>query len=167
VTGFEGLNQTRPANGIVPSDQLRLNMSTPVTETPDRLGVIGGDVQGFPNGRRLGDDVVDISVRVLEGALTDRDDNDLEDSFSDGVDENDVAFSETFPFVALPARGSDASPHDGAVVNRQSPSDQENGAFAGLPGSFPELPVLALGLGLLGLAAGVVGLSRRPRSATA
>jgi len=106
VTGFEGLNQTRPANKIVPSDQLRINMTTPLAAEPDRLGVIGGDVQGFPNGRRLADDVTDISVRVLEGALTDRDDNDLEDGFSDGVDENDAAFGNTFPYVALPVRGN-------------------------------------------------------------
>ena len=168
VTGFEGLNQTKPASKIVPSDQLRLNMSTPVTQQPNRLGVIGGDTQGFPNGRRLGDDVVDISIRVLEGALTTRDDNDLEDSFSDGVDANDVAFGDTFPYVALPARGSDASPHDGNGNGVPPlPNGASNSGAGWFPGSLPELPAASLGLGLLALMAGVVGLGRRPRTVRA
>ncbi|MGH3916496.1 MAG: DUF4331 domain-containing protein [Pseudonocardiaceae bacterium] len=52
-----------------PSDQLRLNMSTPVAAQPNRLGLIAGDQQGYPNGRRLVDDIVDIEVLVIEGAL--------------------------------------------------------------------------------------------------
>ena len=51
---------------------LRLNTSTPVTleANQNRLGVIGGDNAGFPNGRRPGDDVVDVALRVVEGILT-------------------------------------------------------------------------------------------------
>ncbi|MBW3661320.1 MAG: phosphoenolpyruvate carboxylase, partial [Gemmatimonadetes bacterium] len=64
LTGIEGLNQ--PQN-VVPSEMLRLNTSTPVTANPDELGVLGGDNQGFPNGRRLGDDVVDIALRAVAG----------------------------------------------------------------------------------------------------
>ena len=52
---------------FVPAEELRLNMNVPVTKTPNRLGVLGGDVQGFPNGRRLTDDVVDIEILALEG----------------------------------------------------------------------------------------------------
>ena len=76
-------------------------MSTPVPPEPNRLGVIGGDNQGFPNGRRLGDDVIDIALQVVEGELVGSA-NDL----GDGVDANDVAFSTTFPYVGLPHSGS-------------------------------------------------------------
>jgi hypothetical protein len=70
------------------------------------LGVIGGDTSGFPNGRRLADDVIDIALQVVEGELIGTP-NDL----GDAVDENDVTFRNTFPYVALPHSGSDASPH--------------------------------------------------------
>jgi hypothetical protein len=68
LTGIPGLNQ--PAH-VTPSEMLRLNTSTvPVPKgTQNRLGVIGGDAAGFPNGRRPGDDVVDVSLRVAMGLL--------------------------------------------------------------------------------------------------
>ncbi|MDN5923445.1 MAG: DUF4331 domain-containing protein [Xanthomonadales bacterium] len=68
LTGVPGLNQ--PKN-VVPSEQLRLNTSIPATAADDQndLGVLGGDKAGFPNGRRPYDDVVDIELRVMEGAL--------------------------------------------------------------------------------------------------
>ena len=50
--------------------------AVPPDRAPSRLGVIGGDLQGFPNGRRLADDVIDIELQVLEGELT-GDDNDV------------------------------------------------------------------------------------------
>ena len=61
LTGIQGLNQ--PAN-VKASEMLRLNTTTPVTAagSQNRLGVIGGDNAGFPNGRRPGDDVVDIDA---------------------------------------------------------------------------------------------------------
>lgn len=116
LTGVAGLNQPR---GVVPSEQLRLNMNTPVTGTPNRLGVLGGDTQGFPNGRRLGDDVVDIALQVVEGELRGAA-NDL----GDGVDANDKAFGTTFPYLALPFRGSDAAPHPGAAPASASAKEQ-------------------------------------------
>jgi hypothetical protein len=86
-------------------------MSTPVCNPPtcpeySRLGVIGGDSAGFPNGRRLRDDVVDIALQVFEGELLDNP-NDL----SDGVDTNDAPRGKGFPYVGLPFSGSNASPH--------------------------------------------------------
>ena len=104
LTGVDGVN-TLAVNqdnaGVTPSEMLRLNMSTPVTENPDRLGVIGGDAQGFPNGRRLIDDVVDIELQVLEGELLGNP-NDL----GDAVDSNDLPFGDVFPYVALPHNSS-------------------------------------------------------------
>ena len=68
LTGFPGLNQ--PA-GVVPGEMLRLN--TAIAPTPrasqQPLGVAAGDLAGFPNGRRPGDDTVDIALRVVMGAL--------------------------------------------------------------------------------------------------
>jgi hypothetical protein len=58
----------RNGKHFVPAEELRLNMGVPVTKHPNRLGVLGGDLQGFPNGRRLTDDVVDIELLALEGA---------------------------------------------------------------------------------------------------
>lgn len=76
LTGLEdGLNSHRsnqdadPA-AMVPAEELRLNMSTPLTARPDRLGYIAGDRQGFPNGRRLDDDISASVLSILMGALT-------------------------------------------------------------------------------------------------
>lgn len=80
---------------------LRLNLSVPVAANPNRLGVLAGDLQGFPNGRRLGDDVVDIALQAVEGAaLTGK----LVDAIAAGdkVDANDAAFGPAFPYVGLP-----------------------------------------------------------------
>jgi hypothetical protein len=68
LTGVPGLNQ--PAK-VVPSEMLRLNTSVAPTAVAAQndLGVLGGDLAGFPNGRRPYDDVVDITLRVAEGAL--------------------------------------------------------------------------------------------------
>jgi Domain of unknown function (DUF4331) len=68
LTGVKGIN--RPLK-VTPGEMLRLNTSTvptPVAAQND-LGVLGGDLGGFPNGRRPYDDVVDITLRVAEGAL--------------------------------------------------------------------------------------------------
>ncbi|MFK8017322.1 MAG: DUF4331 domain-containing protein [Gammaproteobacteria bacterium] len=68
LTGFDGVNQ--PAN-VTPGEMLRLNTAIAPTPRADQhtLGVAAGDVAGFPNGRRPGDDVVDIALRVVMGAL--------------------------------------------------------------------------------------------------
>ncbi|HYM28738.1 MAG TPA: DUF4331 domain-containing protein, partial [Steroidobacteraceae bacterium] len=68
LTGVKGLNQ--PAH-VTPSEMLRLNTSVaPVLPASQNdLGVLGGDLAGFPNGRRPFDDVVDIELRVAMGAL--------------------------------------------------------------------------------------------------
>ena len=107
LTGIGGLNQ--PTN-VEPAEMLRLNMTTPPCEASceqySRLGVIGGDVAGFPNGRRLADDIIDAALQVVEGELIGNP-NDL----SDGVDTDDAPLRSTFPYVALPTRGSDPAPH--------------------------------------------------------
>jgi hypothetical protein len=104
LTGVAGLN--KPAH-VVPAEELRLNMSIPpCTSGCSTLGVIGGDNAGFPNGRRLSDDVLDVSLQVVEGILVGQD-----TGLGDGVDANDGSFGNSFPYLALPHSGSDTNPH--------------------------------------------------------
>ena len=95
---MKGLNYT----GDTVADMLRLNYSIPVTPVGkiNRLGVIGGDNGGFPNGRRLGDDVVDAAERVMAGFLKG---NKVE--LGDGVNSGDVPNLASFPYEAAPQSG--------------------------------------------------------------
>jgi uncharacterized protein DUF4331 len=83
-------------------EMLRLNLSIPVTPQAQfsRLGVLGKDLQGWPNGRRLGDDVVDIAERAVAGALIGKN-----VALGDGVDFPDVPRLSTFPYEADPQSG--------------------------------------------------------------
>lgn len=85
---------------FVPSDQLRLNTAIAPTALPSRLGLLGGDRQGFPNGRRLADDIVDIEVLYFEGAAYTGLVNPL--IAGDAVPFNDVPLGNKFPYIALP-----------------------------------------------------------------
>jgi hypothetical protein len=108
LTGVPGLNQP---TGVKASEMLRLNIDTPLCDADcSSLGVLGNDFQGFPNGRRLTDDTIDIALRVAMGVLLPTHDVAV-DTLGDGVDQNDVAFNDVFPFVAYPHSGSDADPH--------------------------------------------------------
>ncbi|MBX6342907.1 MAG: DUF4331 domain-containing protein, partial [Thermomicrobiaceae bacterium] len=99
--GIPGLNQ--PKN-VVPATLLRLNVAIPPTASPNRLGVLGGDLQGFPNGRRLADDVVDIELQAVAGAtpLTPDFNKAPNNTLGDGVSANDCAFASAFPYLANP-----------------------------------------------------------------
>ncbi len=94
------LNQDAKANQFRPSEMLRLNTAVPPSASPSRLGVLGNDLQGFPNGRRLADDVVDISIQAVEGAAVSGIVAAL--AAGDKVDKNDNAFGTSFPYLALP-----------------------------------------------------------------
>ncbi|MDQ0990036.1 hypothetical protein QFZ74_001264 [Streptomyces sp. V3I7] len=98
LKGVKGLNQ--PPN-VRPAEELRLNTSIEPSAHPKRLGVLDGDNAGFPNGRRLTDDVIDVSLQVVEGELVGAK-NDL----GDAVDKNDKKFEKSFPYVAQPTSGS-------------------------------------------------------------
>jgi hypothetical protein len=104
LTGIPGLNQ--PPH-VVPSEMIRLNMAIPPSATPDRLGLLAGQADGFPNGRRLGDDVVDIELRALAGGtpFTPTFNHAPNNALSDGVDHNDKSFLASFPYVAHPFAG--------------------------------------------------------------
>jgi Domain of unknown function (DUF4331) len=103
LTGVPGLTQIgdKPAA----ADTLKLNLGVPPSATPNRFGVLANDLAGFPNGRRLGDDVTDITLRVVAGALLKPEQGGKQIPLGDGVDQNDKAFRSSFPYVALPNDG--------------------------------------------------------------
>jgi hypothetical protein len=134
------------------------------------LGVLEGDAGGFPNGRRLADDVVDVALQVVEGELVGSP-NDL----GDAVNVNDKAFENTFPYVALPHSGSrpdpgttgamksGTTPLTGGKVAAQTPADQTPAA----PESDATTAALGVaGAGVLLLVTGAV-MARRSRSTRA
>jgi hypothetical protein len=118
LTGIPGVNS--PGTGKQ-ADLLRLNMMiAPSSSDPnavDRLGALDGQFDGYPNGRRLADDVVDIEVRalacgygpILQAALglCNLTPN---NALGDGVDKNDVPFLTSFPYVANPHSGYEVMP---------------------------------------------------------
>ena len=91
-----------PAGPI--ADLLRLNTGVAPTASTsiNRLGVLGGDGAGYPNGRRLADDVVDISLRVVAGVLAGPpySTSPLNSRLGDGVNVNDVPYRTAFPYLA-------------------------------------------------------------------
>jgi hypothetical protein len=103
LTGVPGLTQIgkHPAA----ADTLKLNLGVPPSAKPNRFGVLVGDLAGFPNGRRLADDVVDIELRVIAGALLPADKGGKQIPLGDGVDQNDKPFRSAFPYVAAPTDG--------------------------------------------------------------
>jgi hypothetical protein len=106
-----------PSGASTGSEMLRLNLGTPATTiggAKSRLGAVGGDVLGFPNGRRLEDDVVDIALQALAGAtypLTHKDftPDPLASQLGDGVDSPATSLLPGFPYVGTPYRGYDYS----------------------------------------------------------
>jgi Domain of unknown function (DUF4331) len=102
LTGLKtpALNYTGPTQ----ADELRLNLSIPPTpfDKINRLGVLGNDLAGYPNGRRLEDDVVDISERAVGGVLIGH-----SLPLGDGVDANDVPNLHVFPYEPAPFSGFD------------------------------------------------------------
>ncbi|GAC1656572.1 MAG: DUF4331 domain-containing protein [Candidatus Dormibacteraceae bacterium] len=142
LTGVPGLNKPAAAGGNVPSEEIRLNMSiAPSTTNPNtvnRMGVLGGQTDGFPNGRRLADDVVDIELQAVDGilcqtggALVGAPDAfnptpgstipvcrtvPVNPAFGDGVNANDTQFLCQFPYVSDPWPGTGARPTGTAVT---------------------------------------------------
>jgi uncharacterized protein DUF4331 len=122
LTGIKGLNQ--PAN-VTPAEELRLNTSTPPTPVASQndLGVLGGDLAGFPNGRRPIDDVVTIELRVAMGVLLSPFNGSASDPdpasdasrqlhYTDGVEPNPADYLTVFPYVNTPLGGSPTSAND-------------------------------------------------------
>ena len=104
LTGVEGLNKNTAV-----AEMLRLNTSTSAVSASQQkeLGVLAGDNAGFPNGRRPGDDVVDIELRVASGALISDESKAPAGklAITDGAFINASDFDETFPYLKAPVAG--------------------------------------------------------------
>jgi hypothetical protein len=105
LQGLPGLNEHSGKFAGTPIDTLKLNLGTPPSANPSRFGVIGGDNAGFPNGRRLTDDVVDIELQVIAGFLVGN-----KVPLGDGVDQDDKGFLSQFPYLNNPDSGFDSKP---------------------------------------------------------
>ncbi|WP_454196119.1 DUF4331 domain-containing protein [Nocardia sp. Marseille-Q1738] len=152
------LNADANSAAFRPSEMLRLNMSVPLTAQPNRLGVLAGDLQGFPNGRRLTDDVVDIALQAVEGAAQT---GKLVDALATGdkVDTNDASFSSSFPYVALPAKGTTAPGQSTGATRPAAATQGDDG--------MPWMPLAAGGASAAALIAGGGWLLRRRRASRA
>jgi hypothetical protein len=62
IPGFQNFT------GATQADELRLNVAIPPSASPNNLGILGGDLAGFPNGRRVADNIVAIELRAVAGA---------------------------------------------------------------------------------------------------
>lgn len=107
LTGVPDLNKTKGTGEV-----MRLNMSTPVVpmDKQNNLGVIAGDSAGYPNGRRPGDDVVDISLRVAMGKLLlEKDAPGGQLPLTDGAYVDAKMFQNRFPYLNNPIPGTGAA----------------------------------------------------------
>ena len=108
IPGFQNFT------GETPADLLRLNMAIPPATIPNTLGILGGDLAGFPNGRRVFDDVFTIELRALAGVTIPL----VDPSFTpdaassvvtDGLDPSKInsPFLTNFPYLGIPYSGFD------------------------------------------------------------
>ncbi len=110
IPGFQNTQ-----GGSVLAEELRLNMAIPPSSNPSAYGLLGGDLAGFPNGRRPEDDVVAIELRAVAGAtipLVDKSytPDKAAGALTDGTAPNPRAFQSTFPYLADPHDGYDNPP---------------------------------------------------------
>ncbi|WP_406001756.1 DUF4331 domain-containing protein [Streptomyces sp. NBC_00829] len=152
LTGVDKL--TKPPK-VKPAETLRLNTAIPPTAKPKRLGVLDGDNAGFPNGRRLTDDVLDIALQAVEGELVGTK-NDL----GDAVNENDQKFGKSFPYLAVPTEGSRGPLAKPATKDAQGNLLSGGASTASSSGSFADDTLIvsavaaAAGVLLVGLGVG-------------
>ena len=102
-----------------------------------RLGLLGGDIGGFPNGRRVGDDVVDIEVRALLGGtpFTPAFNIAPNNAFQDGVSANFEGYLTRFPYLQTPTAGNTPRPANFPTVPVTGAEDAEGKVFIkGFPG---------------------------------
>ena len=114
VPGFQNFT------GTVESDMLRLNLAIPPATSPNRMGLLGGDAAGFPNGRRIGDDVVAIELRAVAGVTIPL----VDPSFTpdgaagvltDGTTDTNGGTTATFPYLGDPVGGFQTQPGTSSV----------------------------------------------------
>jgi len=109
IAGFQNFTGSNPA------DLLRLNLAIPPSDSPSPYGLLGGDLAGFPNGRRVTDDIVAIELRAVAGATIPL----VDPSFTpdgaaavlvDGTGDDNRPFLDHFPYLGNPNSGSEVMP---------------------------------------------------------
>jgi hypothetical protein len=107
--------------GAVESDMLRLNVAIPPASSPNHLGLVAGDAAGFPNGRRVEDDVTTIELRAIAGLTIPL----VDPSFtpdgavsviSDGTTDTNGGTTGTFPYLGNPGGGFQTVPGSSSVA---------------------------------------------------
>jgi uncharacterized protein DUF4331 len=109
VPGFQNFT------GAVQADMLRLNLAVPPSKNPNPLGLVAGDAAGFPNGRRVFDDVVTVELRAVAGLtipLVDKTfkPDDAASAIKDGTSNTNAPYLGTFPYLGTPAGGYQTTP---------------------------------------------------------
>ena len=109
VPGFQNFT------GPVLSDMLRLNMAVPPASNPNPLGLVAGDPAGFPNGRRVSDDVVTVELRAVAGLTIPLVDpsytpDGAASAIKDGTSNTNSWYFADFPYLGTPAGGYQTTP---------------------------------------------------------
>ena len=176
VTLPAGFNVNRPP-GAVPSEMIRINTGISgnlCSPSPSRLGVLGGDACGFPNGRRLTDDVVEIELAAVAGAAYQAlDGRDAGFSFNgallnvldDNVDTNDQVFNASFPYMATAQSGqTHCHQNPGQVPPCPTvPTALSVAGFGLVQGGAPLVPAAAALVSMLSVGAWTAYRRRRSR----
>jgi hypothetical protein len=106
IPGFQNNTGKRPA------DMLRLNVAVPPASEPNTLGILGGDLAGFPNGRRVTDDVTTVELRAIAGQTfplveKEYEPDEAASEITQGITPLPFRSQATFPYVATPHSGFD------------------------------------------------------------
>ena len=110
VPGFQNVGDGTQA------DLLRLNVAIPPSASPSANGILGGDLAGFPNGRRVFDDVVTIELRAVAGVTLPLVDPSFTPDGAAGLINDgtqvlgDVSYLDRFPYLDHPVSGYDSVP---------------------------------------------------------
>lgn len=109
VPGFQNFT------GSMVADMLRLNVAIPPAGKPNALGILGGDLAGFPNGRRVFDDVVSVELRAIAGATIPLVDKSFTPDaaaslLTDGLDQTSTRYLSQFPYLGTPQGGYQTAP---------------------------------------------------------
>jgi hypothetical protein len=105
VPGFQNASR----KGVL-ADMLRLNVAVPPSSKPNPLGVVGGDLAGYPNGRRLTDDITNITLKAVAGAtvpLVNKSfvPDEAVGAVEQGITPLSTRTQATFPYAATPHSG--------------------------------------------------------------
>lgn len=164
VPGFQ--NNT----GTTQADLLRLNMAIPPSASPNPMGLLGNDAAGFPNGRRVADDIVTIELRALAGvtlALVDKQftPDAAAAKVTDGASDAGIAFLSTFPYLPLPYSGYATPASTPTATSSTAASSTPQGAPAtgggGAAGIANRVPLAIDAAAVATVAAGTALAARR------